>query len=60
MAMQCVSCGKPAAQIKDSRPRDDGSIKRYRECVACGHRFVTFERPDVPAPGKVNVGRAAA
>lgn len=29
----------------DSRAADDGAaIRRRRECLACGHRFTTFER----------------
>lgn len=31
--------------MKDSRPSDDGrTIRRRRECPACGRRFTTFER----------------
>lgn len=31
----------------DSRQADDGSaIRRRRECLACGHRFTTFERTE--------------
>ena len=31
----------------DSRQSDDGgAIRRRRQCLACGQRFTTFERPD--------------
>ena len=31
--------------MKDSRPAEDGaSVRRRRECSACGGRFTTFER----------------
>lgn len=31
----------------DSRLADDGSaIRRRRECLACGRRYTTFERPE--------------
>lgn len=31
----------------DSRQSDDGgAIRRRRECLACGQRFTTFERPE--------------
>jgi transcriptional repressor NrdR len=32
-------------KVVDSRTADDGAaIRRRRECLACGHRFTTFER----------------
>jgi transcriptional repressor NrdR len=32
-------------KVVDSRMTDDGgTIRRRRECVACGHRYTTFER----------------
>ena len=43
--MKCRSCGSIDSRVVDSRPSDDGlSIRRRRECNACGHRFTTFER----------------
>lgn len=34
----------------DSRQSDDGSaIRRRRQCLACGERFTTFERPEAIA-----------
>ena len=43
--MKCPFCGHDDTQVKDSRPSDDGkTIRRRRECDACGRRFTTFER----------------
>ncbi|USI72303.1 transcriptional regulator NrdR [Sphingomonas morindae] len=43
--MRCPFCGHEDSQVKDSRPSEDGtSIRRRRQCEACGGRFTTFER----------------
>ncbi len=43
--MRCPFCGSESTQVKDSRPAEDStSIRRRRECSACGGRFTTFER----------------
>jgi len=43
--MRCPFCGSESTQVKDSRPAEDStSIRRRRECAACGGRFTTFER----------------
>lgn len=45
--MKCPNCEQPDSKVIDSRPVDDGkSIRRRRECVACHHRFTTFETMD--------------
>ena len=37
-------CGCEDSKVIDSRSTDDGkSIRRRRECIACGKRFTTFE-----------------
>lgn len=42
--MKCPYCGKPDSRVVDSRDvRDGESIRRRRECVACGRRFTTYE-----------------
>ncbi len=42
--MKCPACNFEDARVLDSRPVDDGgSIKRRRECPACGKRFTTYE-----------------
>lgn len=43
--MRCPFCGSDETQVKDSRSAEDGaSVRRRRECSACGGRFTTFER----------------
>jgi transcriptional repressor NrdR len=43
--MRCPFCGSDDTQVKDSRAAEDGSsIRRRRQCAACGGRFTTFER----------------
>ncbi|HPE32110.1 MAG TPA: transcriptional regulator NrdR [Parvularculaceae bacterium] len=43
--MRCPFCGCDDTQVKDSRAAEDGSsIRRRRQCGACGARFTTFER----------------
>ena len=42
--MKCPSCGALDCRVLDSRPVEDGaSIRRRRECEACGKRFTTYE-----------------
>ena len=42
--MKCMYCGCEDSKVIDSRSTDDGkSIRRRRECTACGKRFTTFE-----------------
>ncbi len=42
--MKCLFCGCGDSKVIDSRPTEDGcSIRRRRECIACGKRFTTFE-----------------
>ena len=42
--MKCMYCGCEDSKVIDSRSTDDGkSIRRRRECSACGKRFTTFE-----------------
>ena len=41
--MKCIYCGCPDSKVLDSRSTDDGaSIRRSRECVACGRLFTTY------------------
>ena len=43
--MRCPFCGHEETQVKDSRPTEDNSsIRRRRQCPACGARFTTLER----------------
>ncbi len=42
--MKCMYCGCTDSKVVDSRATDDGSsIRRRRECTACGKRFTTYE-----------------
>ncbi len=42
--MYCSKCGSLEDKVIDSRLSKDGRIiRRRRECVACGHRFTTYE-----------------
>ncbi|MDD2562223.1 MAG: transcriptional regulator NrdR [Eubacteriales bacterium] len=43
--MKCQFCNSEDSRVVDSRPTDDGtSIRRRRECIACGKRFTTYEK----------------
>jgi len=43
--MKCPYCGNEDIRVTDSRPVDDAnSIRRRRQCSACGKRFTTYER----------------
>ncbi len=43
--MKCPKCKALDTRVVDSRMADNGrSIRRRRECTACGSRFTTFER----------------
>jgi transcriptional repressor NrdR len=43
--VRCPSCSTLDDKVVDSRASDDGStIRRRRECLACGRRFTTYER----------------
>jgi transcriptional repressor NrdR len=43
--MKCPFCENQDTKVIDSRPTEDGhSIRRRRECDACGKRFTTYEK----------------
>jgi transcriptional repressor NrdR len=43
--MRCPACRAEDTKVVDSRTAADGAaIRRRRLCLACGHRFTTFER----------------
>jgi transcriptional repressor NrdR len=49
MVVRCPTCGADDDRVVDSRPADDAvTIRRRRECRACGQRFTTFERIELP------------
>ena len=41
--MNCPACQAPDSRVLDSRPAENNSIRRRRECPACGKRFTTYE-----------------
>lgn len=42
--MKCPYCGKENTRVIDSRPTDDSSIRRRRQCDECGKCFTTYEK----------------
>ncbi len=43
--MRCPYCKKENDKVIDSRLASEGiAIRRRRECVACNHRYTTYER----------------
>lgn len=45
--MNCPSCGSDDSKVIDSRPSDERSIRRRRECQRCQKRFTTYEMIEV-------------
>ena len=41
--MKCIYCGGKT-RVVDKRPSGNG-VRRRRECLVCGKRFTTYERP---------------
>lgn len=42
--MKCLFCGNEDTKVLDSRAvNETNSIRRRRECLACGKRFTTYE-----------------
>lgn len=47
--MKCIQCQSDDIKVIESRDvADDQAIRRRRMCVACGHRFTTYERLERP------------
>ncbi len=43
--MKCPYCGHLEDKVVDSRPtKDQESVRRRRECIACQRRFTTYEQ----------------
>jgi transcriptional repressor NrdR len=43
--MKCPYCGYLEDRVVDSRPsKDYENVRRRRECLACHHRFTTYEQ----------------
>jgi transcriptional repressor NrdR len=44
--MKCPICGYHDSKVIDSRPTENDSIRRRRECIQCKKRFTTYEVVD--------------
>ena len=45
--MRCPYCSAEEDKVVDSRTAEEGrAIRRRRECLDCGRRYTTFERPE--------------
>ena len=42
--MKCIYCSCTESRVVDSRPTEDGAIRRRRECERCQKRFTTYEK----------------
>ena len=42
--MKCIYCNCTESRVVDSRPTEDGAIRRRRECEGCQRRFTTYEK----------------
>ena len=42
--MKCIYCNCTESRVVDSRPTEDGAIRRRRECEGCSRRFTTYEK----------------
>jgi transcriptional repressor NrdR len=48
--VRCPKCAQDKDKVVDSRTLEEGgAIRRRRVCLACGHRFTTYERVAAPA-----------
>jgi transcriptional repressor NrdR len=55
--MHCPFCQHEDTRVIDSRLTDDGAtVRRRRECPACGERFNTFETADLKLPTVIKSG----
>lgn len=56
--MQCPACHGDSKVLDTRWIEDENSIRRRRECVVCGKRFVTYEKiEDKPLVVKKKSGR---
>ncbi|MBM3212015.1 transcriptional repressor NrdR [Candidatus Poribacteria bacterium] len=45
--MKCPFCNNPGTKVVDKREISSGNVtRRRRECLKCGKRFTTYERPE--------------
>ncbi len=48
--MQCPYCQSPDSKVIDTTHDSHGGIRRRRECLNCGQRFSSYERPILATP----------
>lgn len=48
--MKCPFCSSSDSKVIDSRPAENNSIRRRRECLECKARFTTYEVIDISKP----------
>jgi transcriptional repressor NrdR len=48
--MRCPYCQNERSRVVDTTRDSRGGVRRRRECVNCGQRFSTYERPILATP----------
>ncbi|MCJ7435112.1 MAG: transcriptional regulator NrdR [Anaerolineales bacterium] len=48
--MRCPYCQHHDSKVLDTSHDNHGGVRRRRECVKCGQRFSTYERPILATP----------
>jgi transcriptional repressor NrdR len=48
--MRCPYCQHHDSKVLDTSHDNHGGIRRRRECIKCGQRFSTYERPILATP----------
>lgn len=48
--MKCPHCQYNDSSVVDTNKEAQGGIRRRRECLSCGQRFSTIERPIISTP----------
>ncbi|HQC64090.1 MAG TPA: transcriptional repressor NrdR, partial [Anaerolineaceae bacterium] len=48
--MKCPHCQHNDSSVVDTNKEAQGGIRRRRECLNCGQRFSTIERPILTTP----------
>jgi transcriptional repressor NrdR len=50
MSMRCPYCQNDDSKVIDTTHDSHGGIRRRRECLNCGQRFSSYERPILATP----------
>jgi transcriptional repressor NrdR len=48
--MRCPYCQNDGSKVLDTSHDSHGNIRRRRECLKCGQRFSSYERPILATP----------